>query len=58
MENVIFSTKAEKELLSAWASYEEQQPGLGDRFVNEIHRKITFLRVIHFIILLKAGIMK
>lgn len=43
MENVIFSAKAEKELLAAWEWYEEQQPGLGDRFVNEIQRKINFL---------------
>jgi plasmid stabilization system protein ParE len=43
MKNPIFSSKAEKELLAAWIWYEEQQPGLGDRFSNEIQRKVNFL---------------
>ncbi|MBD1393917.1 type II toxin-antitoxin system RelE/ParE family toxin [Mucilaginibacter glaciei] len=43
MENVIFSVKAEKELLASWEWYEEQQAELGDRFIREVQRKISFV---------------
>ncbi|MBS1503613.1 MAG: type II toxin-antitoxin system RelE/ParE family toxin [Bacteroidetes bacterium] len=32
--------KAEKEILEAWEWYEEQQIGLGDRFKDEVRKKI------------------
>jgi mRNA-degrading endonuclease RelE of RelBE toxin-antitoxin system len=37
---VVFLSRARKELLDAWDWYEERQFGLGDRFFNEISRKI------------------
>lgn len=43
MENVVFSVKAEQQLVDAWIWYEEQQSGLGDRFIAEVQRKINFL---------------
>jgi len=36
---VEMSPKAEKELYKAWTWYEEEQPGLGDRFQKEFFRK-------------------
>jgi plasmid stabilization system protein ParE len=32
--------RARKELLDAWVWYEEKQVGLGDRFENEIYKRI------------------
>lgn len=32
--------KAQKEILDAWEWYEDQQPGLGDRFKEEVRKKI------------------
>lgn len=37
--SVIYSSKAQKEIASAWEWYEERQQGLGDRFVLEIIRR-------------------
>jgi len=38
------SPKAEKELYKAWAWYEEEQPGLGDRLKKEFFRKIGLIQ--------------
>jgi plasmid stabilization system protein ParE len=35
-----FSDKARFELFDGWSWYELQQTGLGDRFENEVYRKI------------------
>jgi len=32
--------RAQKELLEAWVWYEDRQPGLGDRFKNELDKRI------------------
>ena len=32
--------KAKAEILEAWEWYEEKQPGLGDRFKQEVYGKI------------------
>jgi hypothetical protein len=37
------SPKAEKELYKAWKWYEEEQPGLGERFENEFFRKVDLI---------------
>jgi plasmid stabilization system protein ParE len=37
--SVIFSSRAQKEIASAWDWYEERQQGLGDRFIQEVIRK-------------------
>lgn len=37
------SPKAEKELYEAWKWYEEEQPGLGERFEKEFFRKIALI---------------
>jgi plasmid stabilization system protein ParE len=37
------SPKAEKELYKAWNWYEDEQPGLGERFEKEIFRKIDLI---------------
>ncbi|HEY8782077.1 MAG TPA: type II toxin-antitoxin system RelE/ParE family toxin [Mucilaginibacter sp.] len=37
------SPKAEKELNEAWEWYEEEQPGLGERFEKEFFRKIGLI---------------
>ena len=34
---VSFLERARKELLDAWDWYEDKQPGLGDRFLNEVN---------------------
>jgi plasmid stabilization system protein ParE len=36
----ILQPRARKELLDAWIWYEERQVGLGDRFENEIYKRI------------------
>jgi len=36
----IFLLRARQELLDAWIWYEERQPGLGDRFKNELYKRI------------------
>jgi len=41
---VEMSLKAENELYKAWTWYEEEQPGLGDRFQNEFFRKIGLIQ--------------
>ena len=41
---VEMSPKAEKELYKAWTWYEEEQPGLGDRFQMEFFRKIGLIQ--------------
>jgi len=35
--------RAQKEILDAWEWYEDQQPGLGDRFKKELHKKIQYI---------------
>lgn len=35
--------KAQKEILEAWEWYEDQQPGLGDRFKEEVRSKIALI---------------
>ena len=37
--------KARQEIFEAWKWYEEQQPGLGDRFEDEIFRKIDLIAI-------------
>ena len=37
------SPKAEKELYEAWEWYEDEQPGLGERFENEFFRKVDLI---------------
>ncbi|MEP6844662.1 MAG: type II toxin-antitoxin system RelE/ParE family toxin [Panacibacter sp.] len=39
----IFLARAKKELLDAWFWYEERQIGLGDRFRNEIFKRIQVI---------------
>ncbi len=36
----IFSSRAQKEITSAWNWYEERQQSLGDRFVKEVMARI------------------
>jgi plasmid stabilization system protein ParE len=35
-----FLVRARKELLDAWDWYEDKQPGLGDRFINETEKAV------------------
>ncbi len=35
--------KAQKEILNTWEWYENQQPGLGDHFKQEIYNKINLI---------------
>ncbi|MDP9079850.1 MAG: type II toxin-antitoxin system RelE/ParE family toxin [Bacteroidota bacterium] len=42
-DSFILLPKAQKELLDAWEWYEDRQPGLGDAFQRELHRKIKFI---------------
>jgi len=39
----ILSVRAEKEMSSSWDWYEERQKGLGDRFIEEVIRKISIV---------------
>ncbi len=36
----ILLARAKNELLEAWIWYEEKQTGLGDRFKNEVYKRI------------------
>ena len=36
--------KAQKEILKAWEWYEEAKEGLGDRFIEDLHRKIKLVQ--------------
>lgn len=40
---VAFLQKATRELLDAWQWYEDRQPGLGDRFKQEVFRCIHII---------------
>ncbi|MBZ0099150.1 MAG: type II toxin-antitoxin system RelE/ParE family toxin [Taibaiella sp.] len=42
--SIIISTRAADEISSSWAWYEERQQGLGDRYLQEIHRKIQVIQ--------------
>jgi plasmid stabilization system protein ParE len=39
----IFSSRVQKEIAKSWEWYEDRQPGLGDRFVNEVLFKIKLV---------------
>jgi plasmid stabilization system protein ParE len=39
--STILHPRARKELLEAWIWYEEKQSGLGDRFENEVYKRIN-----------------
>jgi plasmid stabilization system protein ParE len=39
----IFLSRALRELADAWAWYEERQPGLGNRFTNEVFKRISLI---------------
>lgn len=41
--SVTYSSRAQKEIASAWEWYEERQQGLGDRFVQEVIRRSQLL---------------
>ncbi|MDZ8106563.1 MAG: type II toxin-antitoxin system RelE/ParE family toxin [Nostoc sp. DedQUE12a] len=43
MTNVIFHPLAEQELIDAVAYYEEQKPGLGLEYLQEIEHGVNFL---------------
>ena len=43
MKNVIFHPLAEHELIDATAYYEEQKPGLGLEFLEEVKEAVNFL---------------
>ena len=36
--------KARLEIFESWKYYEEEQPGLGDRFEDEVFRKISLIQ--------------
>lgn len=36
--------KAQKEILDAWEWYEDKQQGLGDRFKDEVYKKIKLIQ--------------
>jgi plasmid stabilization system protein ParE len=38
--SAIFSSRAQQEIAESWDWYEDRQPGLGDRFLNEIVQHI------------------
>ena len=40
IETFLQLPKAQKEILDAWEWYEDEQPGLGDRFKDEVRKKI------------------
>ena len=40
IDTFLQSPKAQQEIIDAWEWYEEQQDGLGDRFKEEVRRKI------------------
>ena len=39
--SVILSSRAQKEIAQSWEWYEDRQRGLGDRFVNEVVKRIN-----------------
>ena len=39
----LISTRAAKELYDSWDWYETRQVGLGDRFIDEVMRKISLI---------------
>lgn len=41
--NVDLLFKARQEIFDGWKWYEEEQPGLGDRFEDEVFRKIDLI---------------
>lgn len=36
-----FVPEAQAELINAWTWYEDKNPGLGDKFLNEVYKRIT-----------------
>lgn len=38
-----YSSRAQKEIAKAWEWYEDRQQGLGDRFINELTRRVQLL---------------
>lgn len=40
---ILFSKRAEEEIISSWNWYEERQQGLGDRFVKEVFIKVNLI---------------
>ena len=38
--SVVFLRRARKNILDAWNWYEDKQPGLGDRFLNEVDKVV------------------
>ena len=42
--------KAQREILKTWEWYEEKEEGLGDRFKNEVAKKIELITAAPFII--------
>ena len=40
-ETFLLLPKAQLEILEAWEWYEDKEPGLGDRFKQEVYAKIT-----------------
>lgn len=39
----LLSPKAQDEILEAWEWYEDQRSGLGDRFKDEVYKKIKYI---------------
>ncbi len=44
MNDVLQLVKAQLEILDAWEWYEDKQSGLGDRFKNEVYKKIKAIQ--------------
>jgi len=42
--SVILLSRAKHELLDAWEWYEDKQPGLGDRFIEETYKTIQHIQ--------------
>ncbi|WP_118972183.1 type II toxin-antitoxin system RelE/ParE family toxin [Taibaiella koreensis] len=38
---ILLAAKARQEFLKAWQWYEDRQPGLGDRFREEVYKQIA-----------------
>lgn len=41
--SIIYSSRAQKEIAKTWEWYEDRQQGLGDRFINEIMRRVLLI---------------
>lgn len=41
---LIFSSRAQKEIIKAWEWYEERQQSLGDRFIKELISSIQLIK--------------